>query len=569
VALVSCTALQVHTRLCYDAGRRLVEQVVVHLAKWHRIQPSLATHRSSAEPKAHDWPGRSPRPCGTPIIPHFHLQGVSVKDAGRKPAALAQALWPNSRLMSTFFPPLSPRLLSTQGFTAVDSLTSPETIWQAVLGELQLSLQRPVFDTWLRDTTAVAYEDGCFVVAAKTAFAQEWLENRMKGMIKQRVQRLTGRSVDLEFIVRPETAPAAESIESEPPLLQPQRETGRYISPPPFPSSLIPSLTFASFIEGEGNRFAYAAAQATVQDPGHRFNPLFMYGGVGLGKTHLLHAIGNSVVRLGYAVRYVTAEMFTNDLIEAIRSKANSDFRQTYREVDVLLIDDIQFIEGKPSTQTEVFHTFNSLYAANKQIVFASDRPPHLFADFDDRLRSRFAGGLTVDLLPPDLELRIAILRSKAFDAGVTVPDDTLRYIAEQCKHNIRELQGGLNRVLAFASLHRQPPTLTLAQEILGDADAALNRDPQAIIQAVAQEFRVTVAELSGPRRSRNIVVPRQATMYLLREVCQLSFPQIGELLGGRDHSTAIHGYEKISRVLDDDIELRSHVERVRVRLRK
>ncbi len=451
----------------------------------------------------------------------------------------------------------------------MESLTSPETIWQAVLGELQLSLQRPVFDAWLRDTVAVAYEDGCFIVAAKTAFAQEWLENRMKGMIKQRVQRLVGRAVDLEFIVRPETAPAVEPVAPGPLLQQPQRETGRFTSPSPPQSSLIPSMTFENFIEGEGNRFAYAAAQATAQDPGHRFNPLFMYGGVGLGKTHLLHAIGNTAARSGYAVRYVTAETFTNDLIEAIRNKANSDFRQTYREVDVLLIDDIQFIEGKAGTQTEVFHTFNSLYAANKQIVFASDRPPHVFADFDDRLRSRLAGGLTVDLLPPDLELRVAILRTKALSAGLVVPDDALRYVAEQCKSNIRELQGGLNRVLAFASLHHRAPTLALAQEVLGDVDAALNRDPQAIIQAIAQEFRVTPAELTGPRRSHNIVVPRQATMYLLREMCQLSFPQIGELLGGRDHSTAIHGYEKMSHILDDDVELRSRVERVRVRLRK
>lgn len=452
----------------------------------------------------------------------------------------------------------------------MDLAQRPETIWQAVLGELQLSLQRPVFDNWLRDTQAIAYEDGCFIVAAKSAFAQEWLEQRMKGMLKQRLQRLCGRSVDLRVVVRPDPAPTPDQGMVEPPLLQPQTEAGRYRCPtPPSSPSLNTSMTFDSFIVGSGNHFAYAAAQAVGQEPGNRYNPLFLHGGVGLGKTHLLHAIGNNAARSGYTSRYVTAETFTNDLIEAIRTKSNVAFRQLYREVDILLIDDIQFIEGKQSTQTEVFHTFNTLYATNKQLVVASDRPPQSFPQFDDRLRSRFAGGLTIDLQPPDLELRIAILRDKAFQIGVIIPDDVLRFIAEQHRSNVRELQGALNRVIAYARLSLRPIDLLLAQETLGDPDALLNRDPQSVLQAVANEFRVTPVELTGPRRSHNIVVPRQAAMYLMREVCQLSFPQIGEYLGGRDHTTAMHGCEKMAQRLEEDAELRSRVERVRIRLRQ
>lgn len=452
----------------------------------------------------------------------------------------------------------------------MDLAQRPEIIWQAVLGELQLSLQRAVFDNWLRDTQAIAYEDGCFIVAAKSAFAQEWLEQRMKGMLKQRLQRLCGRSVDLRVVVRPDTAPASDQGAAEPPLLQPQTEAGRYRSPAPVSAtSLNTSMTFDSFIVGSGNHFAYAAAQAVGQEPGNRYNPLFLHGGVGLGKTHLLHAVGNHAAHTGYSSRYVTAETFTNDLIEAIRTKSNVAFRQLYREVDILLIDDIQFIEGKQSTQTEVFHTFNTLYATNKQLVIASDRPPQLFPQFDDRLRSRFSGGLTVDLQPPDLELRIAILRDKAFQMGVVVPDDVLRFIAEQNRSNVRELQGALNRVIAYAGLALRPIDLLLAQETLGDPDAFLSRDPGAVLQAVASEFRVAPVELTGPRRSHNIVVPRQAAMYLMREVCQLSFPQIGDYLGGRDHTTVMHGCEKMSQRLGEDAELRNRVERVRMRLRQ
>lgn len=446
----------------------------------------------------------------------------------------------------------------------------PEDTWQAVLGELELALQRPVFDNWLRETSFVAFEDGCFIIAVRTSFAQEWLAKRMKVMIKRRLERLSGRSIDLSFVVRPETPSEAEVPPSIPPLLQeaPPAPAAR-LRPitPPSGDHLRADMTFAAFIEGDGNRFASAAAQAVAQEPGTRYNPLFIYGGVGLGKTHLLHAIGHETARAGFVVKYVSSETFTNDMIEAIRSKANSQFRQAYRDVDVLLIDDIQFIQGKDSTQNEFFHTFNSLQAANKQIVVTSDLPPHLLNRLEDRLSSRFAGGLMVDIQPPSLEHRIAILRSKASDLGVTVSDDVLQFIAEHYHNNVRELQGALNRVTAYAQHCFSPINLALTQQILTQQDAPIDDSPQAILKAVADEFRVSVTELTGPRRARRVVVPRQLVMHLMREVTQLSFPQIGELLGGRDHTTIMYGTEKFQERLHADSELQKRLEKVRIRL--
>jgi chromosomal replication initiator protein len=451
---------------------------------------------------------------------------------------------------------------------------NPDRVWQATLGELELALQRPVFENWLKDTRFVAYEDGVYIIAVKSAFAQEWLNQRLKGMIKRRLERLSGRSVDISFIVRPEQFTASQpAAMPDSPLLNTPRNSapaGRFQHPATLPeSSLQLNRSFDNFIVGEGNRFAYAACQAVAQNPGVAYNPLFLYGGVGLGKTHLLHAIGNFTVQEGYNVRYVTTETFTNEMIEAIRTHTNVAFRQTYRNVDVLLIDDIQFLQGKESTQNEFFHTFNSLTAANKQVVIASDRPLHLLTKLEDRLLSRFSGGLTVDLLPPDLEHRIAILYAKAYEKGVVVPEDVSRYIAEHYSDNVRELQGALNRVVAYAQLHQQPLTLSLAQKILEPQQRPIDHSPDAILDAVAREFNITISELKGPRRTRRISVPRQMAMYLLRDLSQLSFPQIGEFLGGRDHTTVMHGASKIEKNLQADTEVREKMERVRVRLRQ
>jgi len=450
---------------------------------------------------------------------------------------------------------------------------NPQRVWQATLGELELALQRPVFENWLKDARFAAYEDGVYVIAVKSAFAQEWLNQRLKGMIKRRLERLSGRSVDVNFVVRPEQVKSDATSMPESPLLSAAQESsgnGKFQHPAMLPdSNLQVNRTFDNFIVGEGNRFAYAASQAVAQNPGEAYNPLFLYGGVGLGKTHLLHAIGNATAQEGYNVRYVTTETFTNEMIEAIRTHTNVAFRQSYRNVDVLLIDDIQFLQGKESTQNEFFHTFNTLTAANKQVVIASDRPLHLLTKLEDRLLSRFGGGLIVDLSPPDLEHRIAILHAKAYEKGVVVPEDVVRYIAEHFNDNVRELQGALNRVIAYAQLHHQPLTFSLAQKILEPQQRPIDHSPDAILQAVAQEFNITVSELKGPRRTRRISVPRQMAMYLLRDLAQLSFPQIGEFLGGRDHTTAMHGATKIEQGLQQDQEVREKLERVRARLRQ
>ena len=449
---------------------------------------------------------------------------------------------------------------------------TPERIWQATLGELELALQRPVFENWLKDARYVAFEDGKYIVAVKNTFAKEWLEQRLRGMIKRRLERLSGRSVDVSFIVRPETPADPEPVLAGSPLLNAAQEpapAGRFQRAALLAeSNLQPYRSFDNFIVGEGNRFAYAACQAVAQNPGTSYNPLFLYGGVGLGKTHLLHAIGNAAAQDGYNVRYVTSETFTNELIEAIRTHTNVAFRQTYRNVDVLLIDDIQFLQGKESTQNEFFHTFNSLTAASKQIVIASDRPPHLLTRLEDRLVSRFGGGLTVDLTPPDLEHRIAILQAKAFEKAVVVPEDVLRYIAEHYDDNVRDLQGAFNRVVAFAQLHGRPISLDLTKKILEPHQPKLDNSPDAILDAVAQEYNITISELKGSRRTRRISVPRQMAMYLLRDVAQLSFPQIGEYLGGRDHTTIMHGATKIEKSLREMPEVREKLERVRVRLK-
>ena len=455
----------------------------------------------------------------------------------------------------------------------MERLMNPERVWNATLGELELALQRPVFENWLKDSRFVAYEDGVYIVAVKSAFAQEWLNQRLKGVIKRRLDRLSGRTVDIRFIVRPELFHMGQPVPAESPLLQTSQNAapnGRFQHAAVLTeSNLQVNRTFDNFIVGDGNLFAYAACQAVAQNPGVAYNPLFLYGGVGLGKTHLLHAIGNATHQEGYNIRYITTETFTNEMIEAIRTHTNVAFRQTYRNVDVLLIDDIQFLQGKESTQNEFFHTFNTLTAANKQVVIASDRPLHLLTRLEDRLLSRFGGGLTVDLSPPDLEHRIAILYAKAYEKGAVVPEDVIRYIAAHFHDNVRELEGALNRAVAYAQLHHQPLTLDLTQKILEPQQRPLDHSPKAILEAVAQEFNLTVSELKGPRRTRRISVPRQLAMYLMRDLAQLSFPQIGEFLGGRDHTTVMHGTSKIEKSLEQDTEIREKMERVRVRLRQ
>jgi chromosomal replication initiator protein len=370
---------------------------------------------------------------------------------------------------------------------------------------------------------------------------------------------IAGRSADVRFVVWQDEA----QEEEQPPVLAVPK-----VSPPQKVSSSIslsPKYTFESFVVGPSNRLAAAAAQAVAENPARAYNPLFLYGGVGLGKTHLLHAIGNACSGFGLQILYVSSEEFTNDLINAIRSRTTDAFRGRYRRIDVLLIDDIQFIAGKESTQEEFFHTFNTLHGQDKQLIISSDRPPKAFVTLEERLRSRFEWGLTADIQAPDYETRLAILRSKTDRAGRSVPSDFLEIIARRVQSNIRELEGALNRVYAFSDLSGLPLTKDLVESALADLLPRTGSiTPDQIITAVADEFGIEEDRLLSRQRSRDVALPRQVAMYLIREETDASLPQIGEVLGGRDHTTVMYGYNKITDRLETDDGLRRQVISVR-----
>jgi chromosomal replication initiator protein len=435
----------------------------------------------------------------------------------------------------------------------------PEQVWSAALGELQLQMTQATFDTWLRDSRLLKHEDGLFVIGVKSGYAKDWLENRLLATIKRTLARLIGKTVDIKFVVWNEDAHQQNDISL---LDLPEK----ILSPIPQmparrPANLNPRYVFDNFVVGHCNRLAHAASMAVADDPGGAYNPLFIYGGVGLGKTHLLNAIGHRCQGQGLQVLYISSEEFTNDLIEAIRSHTTDTFRDKYRTTDILLVDDIQFIAGKESTQEEFFHTFNALHRAGKQIAVSSDRPPKAMSTLEERLCSRFEWGLISDIQSPDWETRIAILRSKADDHGTAIPDDILYFIASQIQSNIRELEGALNQVLALTNLTNQPLTPEIAKTALADLLPQRSQlTPDHILDEVAHHFGIALSALQGPNRSKAVARPRQIAMYLIREETGVSLPRIGAMLGGRDHSTVLYGCERIAELLEEDIELRREV---------
>jgi len=425
-------------------------------------------------------------------------------------------------------------------------------IWQAAQGELQLQMTQATYDTWLKGTSAVSYEDGLLIVGTENPYAKEWLENRLLGTIKRTLAGILGHTVEVRFMVR------AHQTQPSPPLLEepaPRRTwAGAALPSAPLSSpSLNPRYTFETFIVGNSNRLAHAASFAVAHKPAEAYNPLFLYGGVGLGKTHLLHAIGHVPLNKNLKVLYISSETFTNDLINSIRNQTTEEFRLKYRHIDVLLVDDIQFIAGKESTQEEFFHTFNTLHAANKQIVISSDRPPKAILTLEERLRSRFEWGLIADIQPPDLETRTAILRFKAESQPWSIPEEVIDFLAHKIQSNIRELEGALNRVVAYATMMASPLTVEVAMAAL--QDIAPHRLPslQEIIMAVARFYGLSVEDLTGPRRSKAVALPRQVAMYLARQETDASLLEIGEALGGRDHSTVLYGHEKISSLAEEE----------------
>ncbi|HEX7056508.1 MAG TPA: chromosomal replication initiator protein DnaA [Bacilli bacterium] len=429
-------------------------------------------------------------------------------------------------------------------------------LWNQVLSVIQTKLSKPSFDTWLKSTKALVFDEDSLLICAPNNFAREWLENRYTKLIKSNVQEVTGRDVTISFVLEKD----AKNVEQN--KLAPQLPKRQTISTDEAYSTMLnPKYTFDTFVIGAGNRFAHAASLAVAEAPAKAYNPLFLYGGVGLGKTHLMHAIGHYILEHNphAKVLYISSEKFTNEFINAIRDNRGESFRNKYRNIDILLIDDIQFIAGKDGTQEEFFHTFNALHEEHKQIIISSDRPPKEIPTLEERLRSRFEWGLITDIQPPDLETRIAILRKKAKAENLDIPNEALMYIASQIDTNIRELEGALIRVVAYSSLINEDISSHLAAEALKDIIPA-NRPKvitvEHIQQKVGEFYGIRLEEFKARKRTKAVAFPRQVAMYLARELTDLSLPKIGDAFGGRDHTTVIHAHEKITEAIKKDKEL-------------
>ena len=441
---------------------------------------------------------------------------------------------------------------------------SAKEIWEAALGELQLQISRTNYDTWLRDTTGLSYDGDNFTIGVSSPFAIEYLEQRLASIIQKTLVRITGKELELTFqIQQQDTSSQPKNRKSNKPSSNGTYHKNGF-------NGFNPKYTFDSFIVGSCNRLAEAAARAVAEKPGYTYNPLFIYGGVGLGKTHLLHAIGHAVTKNKLNALLVSTEQFTNEFIKAIREGKTEDFRQKYRSVDVLLIDDIQFIGGKEQTQEGFFHTFNDLHNGSHQIVLTSDRPPKAINLLEDRLRSRFEWGLTTDIQPPDLETRVAILQAKAEEDKVDIPQDVLHFIARRISKSIRELEGSLNRVAALARAQGKKITLDLASEALDESmDATPRRKPSipTVISAVARYFDIPPDAMTGQKRDKLTVKARHVAVYLLREESACSYTMIGKALGDRDHSSIIRGYAKVESEIESNAALRRDVLDIRDRI--
>nr|WP_170005852.1 chromosomal replication initiator protein DnaA [Bacillus fonticola] len=445
-----------------------------------------------------------------------------------------------------------------------------EELWGQVLAKIQKKISKPSFETWLKFTKGYSIHETHIVVEAPNEFARDWLDGHYTGMIGNIIQELTGEVLDVKFII-PQTEKETDTDITLPPkkVKKPMKTSAQSEHPR---HMLNNKYIFDTFVIGSGNRFAHAASLAVAEAPAKAYNPLFIYGGVGLGKTHLMHAIGHYVLehKRDAKVVYLSSEKFTNEFINSIRDNKTVEFRNKYRNVDVLLIDDIQFLAGKEQTQEEFFHTFNTLHDESKQIVISSDRPPKEIPTLEDRLRSRFEWGLITDITPPDLETRIAILRKKAKAEGLDIPNEVMLYIANQIDSNIRELEGALIRVVAYSSLINKDINPDLAAEALKDIIPSAK--PKVItiadIQRIVGEFfTVKLEDFVAKKRTKSVAYPRQIAMYLSREMTDFSLPKIGEEFGGRDHTTVIHAHEKISRLLNTDTQLQKQIQNIRDQL--
>lgn len=450
-------------------------------------------------------------------------------------------------------------------------------LWQAVLGELELKISKANFGSWFDKTFIVEYKIGEVVIGCPNSFGKEWLEKHNNKDIISAIEGITNQPVrKISYRVE------SKNVGPQPLILEQSRNTaadlgfttgGTEIPPPTGNIAINPQQTFATFVVGKQNELAHAAAQAVAAHPGGTYNPLFIYGGVGLGKTHLLHAVANEIKRKwqGARIMYVTCEHFTNDFIHSIRSGKGKEFKDRYRNVDLLLIDDIQFITGKEGTQEEFFHTFNALHQDNRQIVISSDRAPKSIAGLEKRLQSRLEWGMLVDVGAPDLETRIAILERKCVEKQTHLSSDILHYLAANISSNIRELEGALNKIMAVHEFRNMEPTLETVKPIVASFESENIKKtvtPKQVISIVAEYFDITNDDVLGKSREKRLAFPRQIIMYLLREEMASSYPTIGTELGGRDHTTAMHAHAKIKELVENGEEkLQKDLELIRQRL--
>lgn len=445
-------------------------------------------------------------------------------------------------------------------------------IWVRCKDKLKESFNEKVFNVWIKPIMPLEVTDTYYKVAVKNDFFKTMLEENYAQVIEGVMAGIMSKNIKLIIETMDNGSSGSEAAE-EMPAVPAKREQQQLFNEntsvqQPDESNLNPKYVFETFVIGNSNRFAHAAAQAVANDPAHAYNPLFLYGGVGLGKTHLMHAIGNRIKQNNPSMKvlYTSSEKFTNEIINSIQNKTTEAFRQKYRNIDCLIIDDIQFLKGKEQTQVEFFHTFNALKDADKQIIISSDRPPREIETLEDRLRSRFDQGLTADIQTPDLETRMAILRTKAASDNIVLPTEVITLLATNIATNIREIEGAYNKIVAYTSLMHMPITVETAQKVLSDMGNDIKTRTityEGIIKVVADHYNVKQDELFNKKRTQNIAFPRQVAMYLCRELADLSYPRIGELFGGRDHTTVIHAYEKISNFKNSNLAFQNELQEI------
>lgn len=453
-----------------------------------------------------------------------------------------------------------------------------EHLWQAVLGEIELSISRGSYVTWFKNTRLLRHKDGVLTVGVPNIFVKQQLEKKYNDLITEILAKNQVAPERIDYKIHADAAKNSRARDDDEPL---QLNTGGGSSSSSrsqstnslshaYRQGLNEKYTFDNFIVGSGNELAYAACQAIATTPGTKYNPLFIYGGVGIGKTHLIQAVGNAIMAKNPSTRvvYVSTEQFVQEFIDAVRYKKNTDFAGYYRNADVLIIDDMQFIAGKDKTQEEFFHTFNALHQANKQVIISSDKPPKDIPTLEERLRSRFAWGMSIDMQNPDFETRCAIVKSKADNIGIALPSDVVDYLANHIQTNIRELEGALNQLIAFCEMRGLEPDVAIVSSLLSaNKTRPKHLSARQVVERVSKHFQVPVDDILGPKRDKDIVVPRQIAMYILRSELHLSFPKIARELGRKDHTTAIHSVEKVEQELTFDAVIRQHVNDIKERL--